>query len=41
MNMSTIKNIAYGVTTVVLGVLIATQIQKAIDKARVSSPTQP
>jgi hypothetical protein len=41
MNIESIKKLAYGVTTIVVGVLIANQIQKAIDKARVSSPTQP
>ena len=38
MNIESIKKLAYGVTTIVVGVLIANQIQKAIDKARVSSP---
>ncbi len=41
MNIESIKKLAYGVTTIVVGVLVANQIQKAIDKARVSSPTQP
>jgi len=38
MNIESLKKLAYGVTTIVVGVLIANQIQKAIDKARVSSP---
>jgi hypothetical protein len=41
MNTKAIKELVYGVTTIVVGVLVANQIQKAIDKARVSSPTQP
>jgi hypothetical protein len=38
MNIESLKKIAYGLTTIGAGVLIANQIQKAIDKARVSSP---
>jgi hypothetical protein len=33
-----IKGILYGVTITIVGVLVANQIQKAIDKARVSTP---
>lgn len=38
MNTQLIKGILYGVTITVVGVLVANQIQKAIDKARVSTP---